>query len=62
MGNNAKKSTLYDIKQWLKALFSELKDLFWTVLIYGSLLGGIGYFTYRFLLWLLHGIKNSFVG
>lgn len=62
MDRNAKKSTLYDTKQWVKAMLSELKDLFWIALIYGSILGGLGYLSYRFIIWLLNGIKSGFAG
>lgn len=62
MSRKSQKSALYDIKQWFKAILSELKDLFWMALIYGGILAGLGYLGYRFVIWFLHGLKSGLTG
>ncbi|ATD64982.1 hypothetical protein CGZ65_05930 [Neisseria weixii] len=54
-----KTSAWHDVSCWAKALLSELKDFFWTFILYGALLAAVVWLVYTLFMWIFFELKQS---
>lgn len=52
-------SARHDIGQWLKAVYADVKDFVWTVVIYGGLFSAVIYISLLLFNWLISEIRAS---